>query len=462
MSKHRVKQANVIKVCNPYTGRIVGSVKKSTRQEIIKVVTRAKNAFKKNRFMSAFKRHLILKKACELLIKDCDCMADLITRETAKPLKESYNELERASFVLEQCAEESMRVCGEVLPCDVTVSEIDKKAITFRRPRGVIAAVTPFNYPLNIAVHKVAPAIAAGNACVLKPSPLAPLASVKFREIMLSAGLPKDMFGIVHGFEKEAEILVSANVDMVSFTGSTKAGMNIVRLAGMKKLSLELGGNCALVVFGDADIKGAVETCIDQRFRTAGQRCTAIKRLFLHEDIYDKFILLLLKRARRLKAGNPMSDKCDIGPLINENAAITAEARISEAVKKGAKLLCGGKRKGNFVYPTVLDDVPEDCELIRKETFGPILPAFKFRKVGEVIRKVNSTQYGLQAGVYTNRMDVIKRFSRELEVGTLVVNGGPGLRLGNIPFGGVKESGMGTEGVRYAINEMTEITSVVI
>lgn len=456
------KNRSRIEVRNPYGGKIIGSVQRSTKADILNIVGRARKAFMANRYISPYERHKILKMACTLLLDDKDSIATSITKETGKPIEESFGEIERAAFVLEQSAEEALRIYGEVLPCNVTSSEIEKSAITYRRPLGVIAAIMPFNYPLNIAAHKVAPAIAAGNAVVLKPSPLSPLTSTRLLKILSEAGLPKDMFLIVQGFKEEAETLVSSDVNMVTFTGSTEGGVNVTRVAGMKRLSLELGGNSALLVFDDADIKAAVKTAIDQRFRTAGQRCTAVKRLFLHEKIYKEFVSTLIKDTRRLKVGDPMDEKCDIGPLVTEEAAMIVEERIKEAVKEGAKILFGGKRENNFISPTILEDLPEGCELVTKETFGPLLPIFRFKHVNEVIKKVNSTQYGLQAGVYTNRIDVIKKLGKELEVVTLIVNDGPGFRIESIPFGGMKSSGMGREGVRYAINEMTKIVSVVM
>ena len=461
MTKQTKKDASKIKVLNPYTGKLVGNARKSSKSDILKAVKKAKEAFRLNK-LSPYKRQQIFKDTCSLMVKNKEEIAELITKETGKPINESRGEVDRAVFVISQCAEETMRIIGEVLPCGVTSSEIDKQAIATRRPLGVIAAITPFNYPLNVAAHKIGPALAAGNSVVLKPSPLACLTPVKLKEIMVAAGLPEDMFIIVNGYKEEAEALAASEVRMVTFTGSVSGGKNVARAAGIKKLSLELGGNSALIVFDDGDIPSAVKTCIDQRFRTAGQRCTAIKRLFVHKKIYDKFISLLIKETKKLDSRDPMEPGCDIGPLVTEAAAVLVEQRIKDAVKKGAKILNGGARKGSFISPTILGNVPENCDLVCEETFGPVLPVFGFEGLEEVITKVNSTKYGLQAGVYTNKMDVIKRLSKELEVGALIVNDGPGFRVESIPFGGVKESGIGREGVRYAIHEMTELVTLVM
>jgi len=462
MAKKVKTAAETIAVVNPYSGKKVGAVAKSTRDGIRLALGRARAAFEKYRGMSPYRRHEILKKAVSLLSKDKEKMAGLITSETGKPIRESRGEISRAAFVLEQYAEESLRMNGEILPCGVTADEVDKKALVMRKPLGVILCITPFNYPLNIAAHKVGAAFASGNAVILKPSPLACLTAVRFRDIMVSAGMPGELFGIVHGYKDAAEALAISDVDMISFTGSSKNGRHLMGLAGMKKITLELGGNAALIVYDDADVEKAVKTCIDQRFRTAGQRCTAAKRLFLHEKIKHKFMTRLLAETRLLKAGNPMSGSCDLCCLITEESAACVEARIRDAVKKGAKLIYGGRRRGNFIAPAILESVPDDADLVKYETFGPVLPVFTFSDTSKLIERVNSSGDGLQTGVFTQRLDVIKRLYEEIHSGALIVNDGPGFRLESLPFGGVKESGMGREGVRYAMEEMTQITSLII
>jgi acyl-CoA reductase-like NAD-dependent aldehyde dehydrogenase len=452
-------QCEDIFVYSPYDHELVGCVRRSA--DIPQVVADARRAFRRHRSFNAFSRHAILKRASAVLLAEKADVASLITRETGKPIKESHIEVDRASFVLEQAAEEAMRINGEIFPCDVTAAASDKHCFTFRRPLGVVAAITPFNFPLNIPVHKVASALAAGNAVVVKPSPMAPLTALKLRDILVESGLPEGLLSVVHGFREEAEVLAASDVNMVTFTGGTAAGANIARVCGMKKLSLELGDNGALIVFGDALIHAAVQTTIDQRFRTAGQRCTAVKRLFLHESIYEPFVRLLGERAGTLRRGNPLDMDVDIGPLISEEAAIVVERRLEDAVRRGGTVRFGGTREGNFIPPTVIENLPDDCELVVEETFGPVLPLFRFREVDEVVERVNASRFGLQAGIYTNNLDLVKRLSRELEVATLVVNDGPGFRIDTLPFGGTKESGLGREGGRCGIEEMTQLVNLI-
>jgi acyl-CoA reductase-like NAD-dependent aldehyde dehydrogenase len=454
-------QPTGITVTSPYDGKNVGSVEATTPAGVHDAVARARAAFRANRNLSSFARHKILKAASAALAASKRQIAEGITRQTGKPIKESLIEVDRATFVLEESAEEATRLNGEIFSCDVTSAQIDKQCLTFRRPVGVVAAITPFNFPLNIPAHKIGPAIASGNAVVLKPSPLAPLTAVELQNIFHEAGLPAGMLQVVQGGREQAEVLAAGDVNMVTFTGGSVAGENIARVAGMKKLSLELGDNGALIVLEDANIPAAVAVAIDQRFRTAGQRCTAAKRVFVHEKVADAFVELLCSGIKKLKRGDPFDESTDLGPLISEQAAKSVHRSIDDAVARGGKIVCGGTRDGAFIPPTVIENVPDECAVAAEEVFGPVLPIFRFREIPELVQRLNASQFGLQAGVFTNRLDVVKQLSKELEVGALIVNDGPGFRIDSIPFGGLKKSGLGREGVRAAVLEMTDTINLI-
>ncbi len=451
-----------ITVLNPYTNKVIKKIGVSSKKEIIDAINKARKAFFLYKNTSAYDRRIILKKSADMLEDNKETFARLITQETGKPIVESRVEVDRAHYVIEQSAEEAIRISGEVLPCDVNKSRSKKIAITTRKPVGVIAAITPFNFPLNIVAHKIAPALAAGNTVIVKPSPHTPLTALKLRKLFIAAGLPENCFLIVNGFRQEVEDLIAGDISMISFTGSVKAGKNIAHKAGIKKMHLELGGNDPLIVYRDADLDRAVEICTDQRFRTAGQRCTAVKRLFVEKSVFGEFMEMLIGKVKKLRIGNPVSDKTDVGPLISRQAAVYAEKVIKEAVKKGAKLLIGGGRENNFIMPAILTDVPENCDLFKYEIFAPILPVFTFIDTWDVIKKVNSSEYGLQAGVFTNSIEEVKILRENIDAATLVVNDGPGFRVESLPFGGIKNSGYGREGIRYAVYEMTEINMLIL
>lgn len=453
-----VSRPEKIAVAFPATGEQIGEVTKSDDADVDRAVESAQSAFiGPVRQLTPFERSRILHRVHDALSKNRQDLAKQITLESGKILRESSIEIDRALTTLRFSAEEATRLHGEVLPCDVTAAKTGKNAYVHREPIGVVGAITPFNFPLNTVVHKVAPAIAAGNTVVLKPSPETPLTSEMLGLLFAEAGAPPGMLNVVQGASEVGERLVGHPlVRAITFTGSIATGQRVSRIAGMKKLILELGGNDPLIVFPDADIEAAAATAIEQGLGTTGQRCTAVKRLFIHEKVFDKFTDMLCPKVRNLQIGDPLDASVDMGPLISEKAALEIEQRVHDAAERGAKLLVTGFREGAFHPPVVLTDVPEDCRLVAEETFGPVLPLKQFVTVEECIRMVNSTPYGLQAGVYTDSLELVKQLRRELEVGTLVVNGGPGFRIDSLPFGGVKQSGLGREGVIASVRELTE------
>jgi lactaldehyde dehydrogenase len=451
-----------IRVYNPYNNELVGLVSKCSKKDIETAVISAKNALKKNKNLTPYERFDLLISVYKKIKKNKKVLSELITKENGKTIRESRIEIERSLQTILFSAEEAKRIEGESLSVDVTPLTTKKQAFTIREPVGVVAAICPFNYPLNLMLHKVGPAIAAGNTVIIKPATQAPLTSYEFGKICIDVGIPSGMINIVSGPGKiVGDALIKSDVNMISFTGSTSVGQSISKKAYMKKISLELGGNGPLIVMDDADIKNAVIAAVDGSFGTAGQRCTSIKRILLHKKIADDFIDRFIKATEKLVVGNPLNEKTDIGPMIDEESAIEVEKRVEDAIKNGAKLLIGGKRKKSLYFPTILNKVSTQSKLVCIETFGPVSPIIHFDNLKEALRIANETQYGLQTGFFSNSLDYVKDAIKNIETGALIINGPPGFRVESLPFGGVKNSGMGREGIRYAIKEMTEIKTII-
>jgi len=407
-------------------------------------------------------RHAFLDAAATALLDRKEELARLLAEEVKKPIREARVEVERASITLHWSAEEALRLEGTIHAGGITSQRVAARAYVTPIPLGVVAAITPFNFPFNIPVHKLGPALAAGNAVVLKPSPKAERSAEKLVDLLHRAGVPDDLLVLVEGDVDVVEALSTAEVDAITFTGSTAAGHNIARWGAGKKILLELGGNDPVVVMEDADLDRAAATIVSHRFGYAGQRCTACKRVYVQEPVYERLRGKVLEAVSRLVVGDPLDEKTDVGPVINEAAAETLEAKLASAVASGAWVLCGGHRSGAFFEPTVVENVAPGEALCREETFGPILPLFRFQSFDEVVSLVNGTPYGLQAGIFTNRLDLVREAFRQFDVGTLAVNDGPALRVEPIPFGGVKASGHGREGVRYAVRELMTLKTLLL
>jgi lactaldehyde dehydrogenase len=390
-------------------------------------------------------------------------IARLITLETGKPIKDSRIETLRSLETILFSAEESKRIYGETIPLDAAITGKSVFGFTIRIPLGVIGAITPFNYPVNLAMHKLGPALAAKNALIFKPSLKAPLAALKMVEIM-NSHLPPGTINAVTGKASEIgdAMVTSPFVNKISFTGSVPTGLHIAKNAGMKKLTLELGGNDPLIVLDDADIDLAVMGAVAGSYLNAGQVCIAVKRIILHEQIAEEFIEKLVKLTLKQKLGDPMNPKTDIGPMIDEISAMKVEKIVEEALNSGAELLCGGIRKGAFYEPTVLDRVEHDMKVVQEETFGPISPIIRVKNHVEAFKIANNTKYGLQAGVFTQNIEMAKQAVKEIEAGSVLINKQPTTRLDNMPFGGFKMSGMGKEGIKYAVEDMTRTKMVII
>ncbi len=441
---------------NPYDDSIVDTVPIAYRNDVDRAVEAANDAKKVLSGLSSKEVSNNLFDAYEELLSLKEEMAKLIVLETGKPYKNAVGELERSCETLKYASEEAKRIYGESVPIDATGS-VDERFLAFTKkvPLGVVGAITPFNFPVNLALHKIAPAIAAKNAVVMKPSMEAPLAALRLVEI-INNHFPKGVINSVTGFGSEVgdAMVVSQGIDKITFTGSVATGLFISSRAGMKKLTLELGGNDPLIVLDDANIDNAVSAAVSGAFSFSGQVCIGVKRIILDNKIADEFIDMFIKETKKLKMGNPMDKETDIGPLINENAAINVEQSVNSAVRDGAEILLGGKRKNAFFQPTILDGVNMSMDIVAQETFGPCAPIIRVDGIDEAIKTANDTQYGLQSGVFTENVHNALRCANEIEAGSVLINKESSFRTDAMPFGGFKSSGVGKEGIKYAVEAM--------
>jgi putative phosphonoacetaldehyde dehydrogenase len=448
----KVARDRVIEVRHPYTGEVVATVPKATLDDVKRALRIARDYRSK---LTRHDRYRILMKAGEIVAARRDQIARLITLESGLCLKDSTYETGRASDVLLFAANQALVDDGQVFSCDLTAHGKSRKVYTLKEPLlGAITAITPFNHPLNQVIHKVAPAVATNNRIVLKPSEKTPLAAYALADILYEAGLPPQMLSVLTGDPAEIadELLTSADVDLVTFTGGVAIGKYIAAKAVYKRQILELGGNDPIIVMDDADLEEAATLAAAGSYKNSGQRCTAVKRILVHEKVADRFVELLVEKTKAVKYGDPFDPKMDMGTVIDEPAAKRFEAVVNEAIAGGAKLLVGNIRRGALYSPTVLDHVRPEMTVVHEETFGPVSPVIRFKDLDEAIRIVNGTAYGLSSSLCTNRLDVITRVIQELHVGSVNVREVPGYRLEMTPFGGIKDSGLGyKEGVLEAM-----------
>lgn len=456
-----VDKSEKISVINPFNGQVVDVVPKASAWDVQEAIE-AMCSFEPN--LTAYERYQILLGAAQEVFQRKEEFSNLISREAGIALKSSRIELDRAYQALIISAEEAKRITGETLPADIIPGVQKKFAITIREPVGIVVSITPFNHPLNQVVHKVAPALAAGNRVILKPSEKTPLTALKFCEVLLNNGLPPLMLSVLTGDVQEISdpLLTHPNIDMISFTGSVEVGELILKKCGLKKVCLELGGNGALIVLDDANLNKAVQVAVNGAFSNSGQRCTSIKRILVEPRIADIFVERFVELTKKLIWGDPLNPETDVGTVIDEQAARKIKEVIEQAVKDGAKLLYGGKQEGALMQPTVLDYVPENTPMVVQETFGPTAPIIRVKDMEDAIRITNSTIYGLQCGLFTQDIDRAFDLARKIKVGAVAINEGPGFRVESLPFGGVKKSGIGREGIKYAIREMTILKTIII
>ena len=449
----------VVEVFNPYNNELVGTVPRASRKQVAAAFDIAA-AYKPK--LTRYERQQILMKTADIIVSRKEEISDLITAECGLSKKDSLYEVGRAFDVFSLSGQLCINDDSQVFSCDLTPHGKQRKIFTQREPLNAISAITPFNHPLNMISHKIAPSVATNNCMVAKPTELTPLTALLLADILYEAGLPPQMLSIVTGLPEDMgdEMLTNSHINLVTFTGSVPVGKYIAETAGYRRTVLELGGNAPLIVMDDADLDKAAELAVAGGTKNSGQRCTAVKRVLCIESVADEFAALVAEKAAKLKYGDPMDPDTDVGTVINEKSAILFQNRVNDAIEKGAKLLYGNDRQGAVYSPTVLDHVPFDCELVVEETFGPPIPIIRVRDIDHAIEVANSTAFGLSSGVCTNRMDDIIRFINELETGTVNIWEVPGYRIEMSPFGGIKDSGLGyKEGVIEAMNSYTTVKS---
>jgi glyceraldehyde-3-phosphate dehydrogenase (NADP+) len=452
-----MEDGDVVEVKAPYDGAVVGRVFQGRRQHAEAAIAAAVKAFGTTRRLPAFERQRVLRRVAEGITKRKEEFSRTLCQEAGKPIKAARTEVERAVFTFTVAAEESTRIYGEYLPLDWQEYTAGRWGIVKRFPLGPIAGITPFNFPLNLVVHKVAPAIAAGCPMVLKPAPETPLSSLLMAEVVQQAGWPDGALNVIPLSNEDAGLLVSDDrIKMISFTGSAAVGWQIKKNSGKKKVILELGGNAGVIIHSDADLEYAAERCVAGGFGYAGQTCISVQRILVQQSVYGKFTDLFLAGVKTLRTGDPLDESTDVGPVIRESDAQRAIDWIHEAVRGGARVLCGGNRKGSIVEPTVLTGTKPDMKVNCQEIFGPVVTVEPYGEFDEALRQINSSAYGLQAGIFTRDAKLMFQAFEELEVGGLLAGDVPTFRIDHMPYGGVKDSGIGREGLRYAIEEMTE------
>lgn len=452
-----------MEVISPFNGEVVGKVHLASQEEVKNAIETAHRVFHETmKKMPAYQRADILRKTADLLEERTEEFANLLGLEAGKPIRDGRGEVGRAVQVLRFAADEAKKIEGELVPMDAAIGGENRIGMVRRHPIGVVSAITPFNFPLNLALHKLAPAFAAGNTVVLKPAGKTPLSSYKLVKLFEEAGLPKGALNLVIGNGSEiGDVLVTdTRISKVTFTGSPSVGIKLRQKAGLKKVTLELGSNSPNIIFNDGDLNAAATGLVRGAFAFSGQICISAQRIYVQREVYQNFLDQYIPLVEKLVIGNPMEERTDIGPMISENEAIRAEAWIQEAVKVGAKIVTGGNRVGTLLEPTVLVDVTPDMKVVCDETFAPIVSVIPFETEEEVIEMANDSVFGLQAGVFTSDINRAMRVADALETGGVWINETSTYRQDNYPYGGVKLSGVGKEGVKYAIEDMTEIKFV--
>ncbi|MDX6151530.1 aldehyde dehydrogenase family protein [Marinococcus sp. PL1-022] len=450
-------------IYNPYNGKSIGNQYTASLEDVEKALQAAYKDKKEIGSIPSGKRAKILKAAALLLEEEKETFAKLIAEELGKPLKNTRDEVSRSIETLELSGEEAKRLHGETIPGDASERGTMAMASTYRVPVGVIAAITPFNAPLNLVCHKIGPAFAGGNVTILKPAPQTALIATALLDLMLRAGLPESaVHMLLGGVEIGQKIVQDDRVNVISFTGGTKASKNICDTAGMKKVLLELGGNAATIVHHDADIQEAAKMSAKTGNSNSGQSCISVQRIYVHRSAMNEFSEALKTNVEQLQLGDPLDAATDIGSLVDENAANRVKSWIDEAVDGGAELLTGGVQYGATITPTVLLNPKHEDKVVCEEVFGPLISVIPYDDIDEAITWANDSEFGLQTGIFTKNIDLAYKVANQIEAGGIIINGTSNFRLDHWPYGGVKNSGIGREGPRFAIEEMTEMKMVVL
>ena len=443
---------------SPYDGKPFGILHFGDRDQVVKAVDAASRAFEQTKILSSYERASVLMHVSRAIERRSDELAESIALSAGKAIRSARMEVSRSANTFLIAAEEAKRLGGEIIPLDLIPGTEQRWGFIRRFPLGVIAGITPFNFPLNLVAHKVAPAIATGNTILLRPASQVAVTSAILAEIIAESGYPAGGFNFIPCGYKAADVLVEdERVKKITFTGSPEIGWDIKQKAFKKHVTLELGGNAAVVIEPDADMEYALQRTVLGAFSYSGQVCISIQRVYLHDSIYDTFLDRFVAAVKNLKMGDPMEEDTDIGPMINEGAAEQIEEWIREAVDLGASLLCGGGRKGAMVEPAVLTGVDPKDRISWLEAFAPVAVVYRYSEYEQALREVNHSIYGLQAGVFTGDLKKAFRAYDVLDVGGVIINDIPTFRIDHMPYGGVKESGFGREGLKYAIEEMTEL-----
>jgi acyl-CoA reductase-like NAD-dependent aldehyde dehydrogenase len=448
---------DVVEILNPYDDALVGTVGLASKQDANDAVERAFRGFQKTRSLQSYQRFEILSFIATKLRERKEEFASLITSEVGKPISAARTEIDRSITTFQLAAEEARRIEGEVVPLDINAAGQNRFGIVRRFPLGIVLAISPFNFPLNLVAHKVAPAIAGGNAVILKPATKASMVGLKLAELVEASGFPAEAFSVLPCSNSVAEGLVAdPRIKMLSFTGSPAVGWSLKSKAGKKKVLLELGGNAGVIVDRSANVEEAVKKNLLGSFVYSGQVCIKVQRIYVHADIFEQYLARFVQGAKELKSGDPRDADTIVGPVIDNEALERILTWIDEAKEGGAKVLVGGGHIGRVIEPTVLINVPREAKVFRAEVFGPVVTMHKFGLIEEAVSGVNDSPFGLQAGIFSNDYRNILYAFNKLDVGAVIVNDNPTFRVDNMPYGGIKDSGFGREGVRYAIEEMTE------
>jgi len=453
-----------IEVRNPFDGSMIDTVPKAGPDDVERALAAAEEGARQMRSTTGYERYQMLHKASELMTDRRERLARLISSEEGKTLAEGASEVERAIETIVLSAEEAKRITGEILPLDGASSGRGKLGFTLRVPCGVVVAITPFNFPLNLVCHKVGPALAAGNAVILKPASDTPLSALSLVEILLEAGLPEMAISCLTGSGATIGDMLSADprVRKITFTGSREIGEHICKTAGLKKVTMELGSNSPIVVLPDADLDLVADATAKTGYGNAGQVCISAQRVLAVGKVYDDLVGAIRKRVEKIRMGNQLEASTTMGPMIRASDADRVGKWIDEAVAGGARLVVGGKHQGTMHEPTLLADVTPEMRVSREELFGPAVAVMRASDIDEAIRLANDTPFGLSASVFTRDLEMALRFARDVHSGNLHINWGPQWRADLMPYGGLKQSGFGREGPRYAVEEMTETKTVVI
>jgi acyl-CoA reductase-like NAD-dependent aldehyde dehydrogenase len=459
-----VSDEETMKVIDKYTGETIGVVPVASKKTVESAIAAAQEAFPSYSRLPAHRRFRILEKTSQLLAAHQEEIATTICREAGKAWKYSVGEVTRAVETFQFSAEEAKRVHGETIPMDASVAGEGRVGFYLRCPVGVVSAITPFNFPLNLVAHKVGPALAAGCTLILKPASTTPLTAIRLGEILEEAGLPPGVFNVVVGPGGTVGewLTTDPRVAKISFTGSPPVGEAIIRKAGLKKVTMELGNNSGTIIEPDANLDAAIPRCAVSAFANSGQVCISLQRLYVHKTIIEEFTKRFVETTAKLKVGNPLDKDCEVGPMIDEGEAKRAESWIREAVAEGAKVLIGGKREGRMLYPTVLVNARPEMKVMCQEAFAPLVSIYEYDSFEDAVAMVEDSPYGLQAGVYTNDLRKAMHAVDRINVGGVMINDTSIFRVDHMPYGGNKLSGLGREGVRFAVEEMTNIKMVVL